>query len=178
MFQTSVNALKFGIGLLLLAGVAINFVNVLLRYIFGRPFPWTEEVMIFGLIFIVMVGTVVATALDSHLRIDVIQNILPRLGQRILRMFSHGVWIGLSIFLAFQSYAVVTLMMRLGQTSMVTRLPTWIPHSVVFASFVLSACAAAYLMVRELTSPPEERQVSLPDTATVKEAEPGRRDDV
>lgn len=165
-----VNGLKGILGLLLLAGVGVNFVNVLMRYVVGKPFPWTEEVMVFGLVFIVLAGTVVSTALDTHLKIDVGQHLFPRKGQRVMRLFGHAAWIAVSIFLAIQSYAVVSLMMRLGQTTMVTRLPSWIPHSVLMVSFILSACAAVYAIVCELRSPLDETRSSVPETAAISKA--------
>ncbi|MGF7159345.1 TRAP-type C4-dicarboxylate transport system permease small subunit [Rhodoligotrophos appendicifer] len=161
-FKRALDGIKFAIGLLLLAGVILNFVNVFLRYVWGRPFSWTEEVMGFGLLFIVMAGLIVATALDENLKIDVLVQAVSRPVQKALRLFAHAVWIGVSIYLAMQSYTVMSLMLRLGQKSMAARIPTWIPHSFLFGAFVLSALAAIYAMVREIKARPEEPGVHLP----------------
>lgn len=164
----ALDALKYVIGVLLLAGVALNFVNVLLRYIWGRPYAWTEEVMIFGLLFIVMAGLVVATARDDNLKIDILLQVAPRMLRKILRVFAHLVWIGASIYLAMQSYTVVMLMMNMGQTSMAARIPSWIPHSFLLGSFVLSALAAVYAMIREVTGR-EETPHDVPSATALTE---------
>ena len=152
IFESVLERLKQFIGLLLLAGVALNFLNVCLRYIWGRPFAWTEEIMTFGLLFIVMAGTVIATAFDQNLKIDILLQVLPRFWRKALKVFSACVWMTVSIYLAMQSYTVVTLMMRLGQTSMAARIPSWIPHSFLLCAFILSACAAAYAIICELSA--------------------------
>ncbi|WP_137388506.1 TRAP transporter small permease [Rhodoligotrophos defluvii] len=150
----ALEGLKYIIGLLLLGGVFLNLVNVCLRYVWGRPFAWTEEIMVFGLLFIVMAGTVIATALDQNLKIDILVQILRPKWQSALRIFAHCVWIGVSLYLAVQSYTVVSLMMRLSQKSLTLRIPTWIPHSFLLVAFILSACAALYAILRELRSAP------------------------
>ncbi len=136
----------------MIAGGALNFLNVCLRYIWGRPFAWTEEIMTFGLLFIVMAGTVIATAFDQNLKIDVLLQVLPRFWRKAFRIAGECVWIAVSIYLALQSYTVVTLMMRLGQTSMAARIPSWIPHSFLLGAFILSAFAAVYPIIREFSA--------------------------
>jgi hypothetical protein len=60
-----------------------------------------------------------------------------------------------STWLATQSWKVVVLLERLGQTSIAARIPTWIPHSFVLAAFVLSALAGLVLVVRIWREPAE-----------------------
>lgn len=148
LFDVFLGGLRNVVGIVLLAGVVLNFVNVCMRYLFGQPFAWTEEMMVFGLLFIVMAGVVIATAHDQHLKIDVLVQILPRIWQRLLRGFAHVVWILVSLYLAFQSFNVVMLMKRLGQTSLAMRLPSWIPHSFLLAAFTLSSLAAIIAILR------------------------------
>jgi TRAP-type C4-dicarboxylate transport system permease small subunit len=168
-FERALVGLKYLIGLLLLAGVGLNFVNVALRYIWGSPFAWNEEAMTFGLLFIVMAGTVVATAFDENLKIDILVQIAPPPVQRALRVFANAVWAGVAIYLATQSWTVVSLMMRLGQKSMAMRLPTWIPHSFLLGAFVLSACAAVFAIVRELRGTPPHDPGIVPSATALAE---------
>ncbi len=177
IFERALDGLKYLIGLLLLAGVALNLVNVILRYVWGSPFAWNEEAMTFGLLFIVMAGTVVATAFDENLKIDILAQLTPPPVQRGMRIFAHLVWIAVSLYLAVQSYTVVSLMMRLGQTSMAMRLPIWIPHSFLLGAFVLSALAATYAIVRELKGDTAPHDPDIVPSATVHaehEGEAGR----
>lgn len=166
-FEYALTALRALLGVLLLAGVALNFVNVGLRYFWGSPLAWTEEVMSFGLVFIVMAGTVIATAHDDNLKIDILPHLLPRRWRKGLKIFSHLVWAGVSLYLATQSLKVVEMMLRFGQTSTAARIPSWIPHSFVLGAFTLSALAALYAIVRELcVDDPEADAAEGVDSAT------------
>ncbi len=42
-----IRALRFFIGLLMIAAVLVNFSNVVARYVFSQPFVWAEETMQF-----------------------------------------------------------------------------------------------------------------------------------
>lgn len=164
--EYALTSFKYGLGLLLLAGVGLNFANVCLRYFLGGALPWTEEVMTFGMLFIVMAGTVIATARDENLKIDILLPILPVRVKTSLLILSHLVWMVVSIYLATQSLKVVEMLMRFGQTSTAARIPSWIPHSFVLGAFILSALAALYAIFRELW-PSDDRSESPDHAAAV-----------
>jgi TRAP-type C4-dicarboxylate transport system permease small subunit len=133
------------IGLVLLAGVGLNFTNAVMRYGMGISLRWAEEILVFGLVLIVAVGLVVSTARAEHLRIDVLQGFLPRW----VRVISHLVLAGTFLYLSMQSHAVVALMMRFGQQSVAARIPMWIPHGFLLIAFWLGAAACLYAIWRE-----------------------------
>lgn len=168
MMKRPFDGLKYLLGIVLLLGVLVNFANVCMRYLFNSSFAWAEEMMSFGLVLCVVGGSVVATAYDKHLKIDLLPNLLPKRGRLFLSIIAHAVWIAGSLYLAKQSYVVTELMMRLSQKSVVLRLPMWLLHGSLFIAFILSALAALYALVRELRPQHEEpgipRKVdSVPD---------------
>ncbi|WP_210246293.1 TRAP transporter small permease [Aureimonas fodinaquatilis] len=132
------------LGIVLIAGVLLNFSNAVMRYGFGASFVWAEEIMIFGLILIVMAGIVVITIRYDHLRIDAISPILPDWVKAVIRIMISLIICGVLAYIAVQSLTIVQLMMRLGQTSVAARIPMWIPHSFLLVSFSLAAMAALY----------------------------------
>lgn len=140
------------LGFVMLAGIAINFGNAVYRYGFGGTFRWAEEVMVFGLIFIVMFGSVVAVAVagNEHLRINVVTEVLPTRIVLVLDGLILVLTTVLFALLAYYSLNVVELMLRLGQTSVAARIPMWIPHSFMLLSFagsaVIAACRLALLI--------------------------------
>lgn len=138
------------LGTILLLSVLLNFMNAFMRYVMGDSIMWAEEIMVFALIFIVMLGMVIVTARDEHLKIDVFSSAVPPAVQRGLRMLSSLAMCLVCGYLAMQSGAIVSMMLRLGQTSVAARVPMWIPHSFVLMAMVLSAVAAALLFIREL----------------------------
>ena len=54
----------------LLCIVAINGANVVARYLFGTPFSWAEELMLFLMILSVFSGAIAITWRNLHIRID------------------------------------------------------------------------------------------------------------
>ena len=64
-------ALEDWLVVLIMAALAlITFANVLLRYFTDTSFAWTEEISIFLMIVLAMVGGSSAVARDQHIRIE------------------------------------------------------------------------------------------------------------
>lgn len=140
------------LGIVLLGGVIFNFVNVVMRYGFGRTFSWSEEVLVFGLIFTVMIGSIVITALNEHLKVDILLSLMNNRLQSTIKIASQLAVAGVFLFLAIQSQKIVWLMMGMGQTSVAARIPMWIPHGFLLVSFSLSVLAALWSAWREMLS--------------------------
>lgn len=143
--ELALQGLTILLGLVLLAGVGLNFTNAVMRYGLGISLRWAEEILVFGLVLIVAVGMVVSTARAEHLRIDVLQGFLPRW----VRAAGHLVLGGTFIYMSIQSHAVVSLMMRFGQQSVAARIPMWIPHGFLLVAFWAGAAACLYAIWRE-----------------------------
>lgn len=144
--EAILRVLTFVAGIVLIVGVVLNFGNAVLRYGFGTTLPWAEEIMVFGLVLIVALGTVVATARGEHLRIDALQALLPG-WTRILANLILAATFG---YLAMQSNQVVSMMARLGQKSVAAQVPVWIPHGFLLVAFVGGAVACLYAIAREV----------------------------
>jgi len=142
------------LGGVLLGSVGLNFYNAFMRYVIGSSLVWAEEIMVFTMIFIVMMGAVLVALRDAHLRIDVFAVLAPPAVQKMLRMLSSLLLCLVCGWLAVHSHTVVSLMLRLGQKSVAARLPMWLPHSFVLAFMVLMALAGACLLIREIMGKP------------------------
>lgn len=57
---------------LLVVMVVAATVQVVMRYGFGQPLPWPEELARWGFLWMVMVGIAVATRTGAHIRVDVL----------------------------------------------------------------------------------------------------------
>ena len=145
MIHSAAKILRYLLGTILLLGVALNCLNTLMRLVWGSNIVWAEEVMTFGMIFIIMMGTVIVTAGDQQLRMDAFVQCLPQRWQIALSTFSHAVLSAVCAYLCLQSWTVISMMFRMGQTSIAARMPMWIPHSVFVVSFAL--CAAIGLVL-------------------------------
>jgi TRAP-type C4-dicarboxylate transport system permease small subunit len=68
--------------LLLLAAIAINFANVLARYLFLASIYWADEAMVFLVIWSIFLAAIAVTYDGSHLTMDLFSARLPPRWQR------------------------------------------------------------------------------------------------
>lgn len=128
---------RFIIGVLILFSIALNFANVIGRYVFLSPIIWAEEVMIFIMVWCVFIGAILVSSDGRHLKMDLLSaNLKPPLNQ-IVNAFAVAVLLIACGFVAVQSYKATMLFGRLGQESTVAGIPMVIPHASLLIGFVL-----------------------------------------
>lgn len=132
---------RFLLGALLLFSIALNFANVVARYLFNWPFEWAEEVMTFIMLWCVFAGAALVTWNNDHLRMNVLSDRLPAGWQAALRAVSTACMVGILGFLLYQSLKVVWFMASMGQQTAVTEISTAIPHAAIPAGFALMLLA-------------------------------------
>lgn len=154
------------VGALILLGIALNIANVIGRYVFAAPIAWAEEVMIFGMIWCIFLGAVLAAREDEHLKIDLLPALLPAAPGRILRRVVVLVVVAICAFVAVQSLDVMLLFADLGDRSPVAGIPKWLSHGAITAGFFLLAVATAASLARraagrvaEVADPPPDPPV-------------------
>ncbi len=129
------------LGSLMLAGIAINFANVVSRYLFGHALFWAEEVMVFITIWGVFIGMAAIAYNGGHLNMDLFS---ARIGGRwklALNGFTTVVLLACCVFAIAQSFAVVSLFVQTGSVSVSAAVPKAIPHSALLVGFALTVLA-------------------------------------
>jgi C4-dicarboxylate transporter DctQ subunit len=121
----------------LLAIVALNAINILLRYFFRSPLSWAEEAMLYLMILGVYVGAISVAWQQAHIRIDAILDFAPPARRKILEVISTGVLAAVLIPVVFASFRVVSLLFDFDQRSDALNFPMWIAQSVVPISLLL-----------------------------------------
>ncbi|TQS73068.1 TRAP transporter small permease [Rhodobacteraceae bacterium] len=96
--------LSFLGGLFVLVLVVITTAAVVARYLLGTPIQWTEEMSGLLMIWIVFLGAIGCEIEDSHLRIDVVTNLLNKAMQRGLDMVVGLASAGLLGWMAWLGY--------------------------------------------------------------------------
>jgi TRAP-type C4-dicarboxylate transport system permease small subunit len=132
------------LGTLILAGIAINFANVMGRYLFLSPIIWAEEILIYVMVWTVFVGAVLVTWEGRHLRMDFFSIMLPSPYKQIMASLSTICFILVCVFVIPQAYTVFGLMMRLDQRSVVAEIPMSIPHFAIVLGFALMLVAVVF----------------------------------
>jgi TRAP-type C4-dicarboxylate transport system permease small subunit len=132
------------LGALILAGVALNFANVIGRYVFLRPIIWAEEILVFIMIWCVMLGATLVTWENQHLRMDAVHQLAPPRVRRWLDVVSTAVFLAVGVFLLVQSARVVAVVAGTGQRSVVAEIPMIVPYGAIPVSFGLIVAVLAW----------------------------------
>ncbi|WP_207459249.1 TRAP transporter small permease [Azospirillum sp. SYSU D00513] len=90
----------------LLLLVALFCAAVVMRYVFETPIQWTEEMSGFLMIWIVMIGAVVAERDDQHLTIPLLTEALPNRIAAGVNLVTSLLSVGLLMALAWYGYSL------------------------------------------------------------------------
>lgn len=131
------------IGALILFSIALNFANVVGRYVFLAPIIWAEEVMIYIMVWCVFIGAILVSWDGRHLRMDLLSANLKSPWKQIINFIATAVFLIVCGFIIVQSVNAVSLFARLGQQSTVAGIPMVFPHSAVLIGFVLMLICVA-----------------------------------
>lgn len=120
------NRIEDYVGAAVMAALAlITFANVLVRYFSNQSFAWTEEISVFLMIVLAMVGGSAAFVRQSHIRIEFFaQRSAPARREALARL---SLWLGMLMFgaLAILSARLVWDDYRFEETSPAIGLPQW-----------------------------------------------------
>ena len=125
------------IGAMILIGIAINFANVIGRYVFLEPIIWAEEIMIYIMVWTVFVGAVLVSYEGQHLKMDFFSIMLPSPWKEIINFIATSAVLVVCVFVIPQNWTVVQLMWNNDQRSVVAEIPMVIPHFALLLGFVL-----------------------------------------
>ena len=134
-----------------IAAVALNFINVVGRYVFGDTILSADELQIFIMVCMTFLGAAVVAWRNRHLRMDVIVNALPPPARKLIRIAELAVIVTLAGFVLWNSTYYAKQMFDIGRVSDMARVPMWIPHGVVAVGFGLMGFIAALRLLEILT---------------------------
>src|SRR5205814_594615 len=100
-------ALRIVAGLLLVASVGLNFVNVIARYFFNASIFWAEEVMLFFMVGCVFFGSGVVAWSGRQIKMDVVVGMMPPKVREALDVFSELVFIAVAISIVVFAFPVI-----------------------------------------------------------------------
>ena len=121
----------------LLVIVAINGLNIVLRYFFFDALSWAEEAMTYLMVFSVYAGAVSVAWQQAHIRIDMVLNLTPLRYRRAANAVSTLILVAILAPVTAASYEVVRQLYQFDQRSDAMHLPMWIPQGVVPAALLL-----------------------------------------
>lgn len=150
-------ALHAVLGVLMLAGVALNAANVFSRYVLGSAIFWTEEVLVVITIWGVFLGVAGVAWKGEHLSMDLFS---ARLRGRVRSVVNGLTALSLIVvcgFVAWQSWSIVAMHAQMGSVSPGAQIPRVIPHGALALGFSLTALVVAWRIRLYLRGTPGER---------------------
>jgi len=140
------------IGGLMGAMVVLNVANVVARRVIGSAIPAADELMVFGMVWLVFLGVILVTGQDRHLRFDILSRTLTGRWKDVHGAITDLLLAALAAYVATQSWDVVGRLIRFDQRSMAAGIPMAIPHAAVFVGLAGTALLAAARAVFRLAA--------------------------
>jgi len=134
----------------LISSVAINFANIVGRYVFDVSFTWAIEIILFLMVGAVFTGCCAVAWENRHIRMDVLIRKLPPRLSRLLNLLSDLMLIATAIAVTVFAYPVITELAAFDERSAAANVPLFIPQSLVPIGYGLMALLVA---IRLLASP-------------------------
>jgi TRAP-type C4-dicarboxylate transport system permease small subunit len=123
------------LGAMMIVGVFLNLANVIGRYVFLKPIIWAEEILTYGMVWVVMLGATLVTWRGSHLKMDAIYDLMPSTLKRFINALINLTLLALSGFVVVQSYTFVSFLARVDQRSVAAEIPMALVHGSVLVGF-------------------------------------------
>jgi TRAP-type C4-dicarboxylate transport system permease small subunit len=115
----------------LVFSVALIFLQVVMRYIFGNSLSWSEELARYLFVWQIWIGVSYAARNRTHLRITIVKDKLGPQASKILELVITIIWIGFAIFVAVKGFTLVMKVARFNQLSAALQLPMMYVHLAV-----------------------------------------------
>ncbi|MBM3299358.1 MAG: TRAP transporter small permease [Deltaproteobacteria bacterium] len=113
--------LKYLLTLFVMILTASVFLQVLIRFVFKYPLPWTEEVSRIAFVYSIFIGATIAVREKTHLNVDVLLVILPKGVARSVMIFGSLL---VAIFLGFVTWEGIVFVRATGvQMTPVMQIP-------------------------------------------------------
>jgi TRAP-type transport system small permease protein len=135
------------LGTLLIGMVLLNVANAACRYLFGLVFIGADELMVFAMIWMVMIGMILVTIDRRHIALDFLANRLTSRPRIALTLFHHLILAIGAAYAAVQCLEFTRRVAAIGQTSMAIGFPMVFAHSALVVGFAGTALVAAMLVV-------------------------------
>ncbi|NYE58131.1 TRAP transporter small permease [Carboxydothermus ferrireducens] len=113
-------------GGLLYLGLTLIFVNVILRYVFGKPIALLDEYSVYLIVWGAMIGFATALRDDHHIKVNMLYDRLSPKGKRIVSIFANLVGAFFAILMLIYGIKLVVTYKVLGQGSADSQTPLWI----------------------------------------------------
>lgn len=132
----AVDCARVLLGVLIFTGIAINFANVVGRYVFFAPIVWAEEVLAYLMVWCVFIGAVPVMWEGRHIKMDLIASALRGRARIVLNAVTAIGIVLVCLFVISQSWSFVTLLFETDQRSVILRLSMGFMNASLLIGFI------------------------------------------
>lgn len=130
--------------------IAVTFVGIIMRYIFGSPFAWLEEITSFCFLWSVLLGACAAFRTGSHVSIEIIVDRLPKVSQRIMKVVIAVITGALLIYLTYQGVIYVGTVSAAKRMTGLVRIPYSLIYGIMPVTSFLMLINMIYAFVKDV----------------------------
>lgn len=139
-------------GVLLMVGVLVTMgLGVFFRYVLNDSLTWSEELSRYGLIYMTYLGCATAVRRGTHIRVDLVDLLLPARPRRILGIVVDLVMLAFFVFLIVKTWAIMDVLRTSRSTAME------IPIGYVYFGILLGFGLASLRLVLKYRGMPTSR---------------------
>jgi len=139
--------------ILMLIAVALNFANIVGRYVFFRPIASAEEVMLFLTVGTVFLGNSVVGWENKQLRMDVLLHVMPPWLRRTCEIAADLAMIAVCVILIVLGWPAVQMLAEFDQRSEAADIPLVIPQALVPIGLALNALLVSIRLIETFRKP-------------------------
>lgn len=117
--------------------VVLTFTGVIMRYCFGNPFTWLEEIQLACMVWIVFAAAGSAFRYGGHVSIEIVADMLPGSVRKTVEVLISAVVVIVVVYFGMKSITYIQLFLRTGRGTPILKIPyAWI-YGIVPVSCVL-----------------------------------------
>ena len=134
-----VEALEDGLLIVLLAGMILLAASqIVVRNVFGGGLLWADPSLRIMVLWVGLIGAMVATRYDKQISVDVVSRFLPKRARAGVRVITDLFTFGVSAFVAWSAYRLV-MDDRAAGTTLFASVPLWVCEAILPLAFAVIA---------------------------------------
>lgn len=140
----------------LLAMMLTIFTGVVARYYFRAPIVGLNEIVELLSVALVMLAMPYAAQTEAHIRVDIFDNWLGRIGRFVGDIAARAAGIFILSFLSFRAWHKLMDVAEFGDTTNMLRIPLWPFYGVVLVGGVFYVFVLLLQLISILATGPED----------------------
>lgn len=129
-----------------------TFVNIISRVVFSKAINGSVQTSQIVLSLVAMCSIPVVTMYNTHIKVDLVADKLPRGGQNVLTVINLVLCSAMMVFMGYFTFIKAGKAMKMGLSMDVPAFPHWPIYDLIAVMLIVSAICALYNLVHFIIS--------------------------